>query len=96
MDLDNFSLLTGQDSVKFVVSSERDLERAREITGQYSLSERCRVYLSAVFGRIEPRTITEYMIRHQWNDVRLQLQMHKVYLASGTKRRMKVEVTLWQ
>ena len=32
MDLDNFSLLTGQDSVKFVVSSERDLERAREIT----------------------------------------------------------------
>lgn len=77
MDLDNFSLLTGQDSVKFVVSSERDLERAREITGQYSLSERCRVYLSAVFGRIEPQTITEYMIRHQWNDVRLQLQMHK-------------------
>lgn len=77
MDPDNFSLLSVNDTVKFVVSSKRDLDRAREITGFYHLSERCHVYLSAVFGRIEPRTITEYMIRHQWNDVRLQLQMHK-------------------
>ena len=74
---DNFSLLTKDDSVKFVVSSENDLARAEEITAGYHLTERCRVYLSAVFGRIELRTITEYMIHHQWNDVRLQLQMHK-------------------
>lgn len=77
MDFTNFSLLDEQDSVKFVVSSEKDLIRAEEITKKYRLAERCRVYLSAVFGRMEPRTITEYMIRHQWNDVRLQLQMHK-------------------
>lgn len=77
MDLDNFALLEEQDSVKFVVSSEKDLDRAAEITRKYSLSQRCHVYLSAVFGRIEPRSITEYMISHQWNDVRLQLQMHK-------------------
>ena len=77
MDLDNFALLEEQDSVKFVVSSEKDLDRAAEITRKYSLSQRCRVYLSAVFGRIEPRSITEYMISHQWNDIRLQLQMHK-------------------
>lgn len=77
MCLDNFSLLTEKDCVKFVVSSEKDLDRARQITEQYHLDKRCRVYLSAVFGRIEPRSITEYMIKHQWNDVRLQLQMHK-------------------
>lgn len=77
MNLNNFSLLNEQDSVKFVVSSEKDLNRAEEITKKYHLSKRCRVYLSAVFGRMDPRTITEYMIRHQWNDVRLQLQMHK-------------------
>ncbi len=77
MNLTNFSLLNEQDSVKFVVSSEKDLIRAEEITKKYRLAERCRVYLSAVFGRMKPRTITEYMIRHQWNDVRLQLQMHK-------------------
>ena len=63
--------------MKFVVSSTGDLDRAMEITKQYQLTGRCRVYLSAVFGRIEPRAITEYMIAHRWNDVRLQLQMHK-------------------
>ena len=73
----NFALLREGDSVKFVVSSTGDLDRAMEITKQYQLTGRCRVYLSAVFGRIEPRAITEYMIAHRWNDVRLQLQMHK-------------------
>lgn len=77
MNADNFSLLLPQDTVKFVVSSEKDLRRAEEITGQYDLTKHCRVYLSAVFGRIEPKAITEYMIRRHWNDVRLQLQMHK-------------------
>ena len=42
MDLDNFALLEEQDSVKFVVSSEKDLDRAAEITRKYSLSQRCR------------------------------------------------------
>lgn len=77
MLLSNFALLRESDSVKFVVSSTGDLDRAMEITKQYQLTGRCRVYLSAVFGRIEPRAITEYMIAHRWNDVRLQLQMHK-------------------
>lgn len=77
MHTGSFFLLQTQDTVKFVVSSEKDLRRAEEITRQYNLTKHCRVYLSAVFGRIEPKAITEYMIRHHWNDVRLQLQMHK-------------------
>lgn len=77
MNTDNFSLLSEKDTVKFVVSSQRDLDKAREITAAWQLDKRCRVYLSAVFGRIEPKTIVEYMMKHHWNNVHLQLQMHK-------------------
>lgn len=74
---DNFSVLTDRDTVKFVVSNRQDLDKAREITKHYQLTTRCHVYLSAVFGRIEPREIVAYMIEHHWNDIYLQLQMHK-------------------
>ncbi len=77
MLLSNFSLLTKKDTVKFVVSSHKDLERAREISENYHLSSRCPIYLSPVFGKIEPKDIVTYMIKHHWNEARLQLQMHK-------------------
>lgn len=73
----NFSLLTACDTVKFVVSSVKDLDKAREISEKYELATHCPIYLSPVFGRIEPREIVEYMIAHHWNEARLQLQMHK-------------------
>ena len=77
MLLSNFSVLTEKDTVKFVVSSENDLNKAKEITEHYQLTSKCHIYLSAVFGRIEPKDIVSYMIDHHWNDVYLQLQMHK-------------------
>ena len=67
----NFSILSEQDTVKFVVSSLRDLDKVKEITEYYQLTSRCHVYLSAVFGRIEPKEIVSYMIDHHWNDVYL-------------------------
>ena len=33
---------------------------------------------SPVFGSLEPVQIVEFMLKHQLNDVRLQIQMHKV------------------
>ena len=77
MNTDNFSLLISKDTVKFVVSSIADLDKAREICIQYKIAEHCPIFLSPVFGRIEPKDIVEYMIQHQWNEARLQLQMHK-------------------
>lgn len=78
MFLENFRLLDARDTVKFVSGSLGDLERARYIMEKYSLTERCHVYISPVFGSIEPRNIVDYMIEHHMNDVRLQIQMHKV------------------
>lgn len=78
MFLENFRLLDARDTVKFVSGSLGDLERARYIMEKYSLTERCHVYISPVFGSIEPRDIVDYMLEHHMNDVRLQIQMHKV------------------
>lgn len=77
MRLANFPLLRPQDTVKFVVSSIADLDRAREVISQYQLTDRCYVYLSPVFGKIDPADIVTYMTDHTMNRVRLQLQMHK-------------------
>ncbi|MBQ9155625.1 MAG: putative 7-carboxy-7-deazaguanine synthase QueE [Eubacterium sp.] len=77
MNTDNYALLQQEDTVKFVAGSIRDLDRAFEIDRTYDLGSRCHVFLSAVFGKISPEQIVEYMISHQWKTARLQLQMHK-------------------
>lgn len=78
MYTENLNLLDSRDTVKFVSGSIGDLERAREIINEYKLTDRCAVYLSPVFGKIEPSTIVEYMKQNQMNGVTLQLQMHKI------------------
>lgn len=75
---ENFSYLTFQDAVKFVVGDKCDLARAEEIINGYGLTDRCRVYFSPVFGKIKPVEITEFMKGRKLNGVRLQLQLHKI------------------
>ena len=77
MCVDNFALLSKKDTVKFVSGSLDDLEQAREIIEKYHLTEVCKVYISPVFGQIDPADIVDYMIEHHQNGVRLQLQLHK-------------------
>ncbi len=85
MCLDNLESVTAQDTVKFVVSDDRDLTRATEIIEKYRLSDRCHVIFSAVFDRIEPAHIVSFMRTYCLNNVRLQLQMHK-YIWDPEKR----------
>lgn len=77
MCLDNFSILDAKDTVKFVVGSHKDLERARAVINEYCLIGKCHIYFSPVFGKIEPSQIVDYMLKHNLNGVNLQLQMHK-------------------
>ncbi len=77
MLMENYQYLNAHDSVKFVVGSQEDLERAGEIITEYALAERCHVFLSPVFGKIDPKDIVAFMQEHQMNGVRMQLQMHK-------------------
>ena len=75
---ENFSYLTLRDAVKFVVGGMCDLVRAEEIINRYSLTDRCRVYFSPVFGKIKPVEIADFMKERNLNGVRLQLQLHKI------------------
>lgn len=78
MDTDNFNYVSHNDTVKFVAGDINDLDRFREIINKFSLVDRCNVYLSPVFGSIEPETMVEYMKKYRINGVNLQLQLHKI------------------
>ena len=78
MIAENFSVLEKEDTVKFVSGSRADLERAGEIIAKYGLLDRCHVYFSPVFGRIEPAEIVDFMLNKRMNKARIQIQMHKV------------------
>ena len=78
MVLENFELLSKDDTVKFVSGSTEDLERAYKIIREYDLLRKCHVYFSPVFGDIEPAEIVSFMMDHKLNEARLQIQMHKV------------------
>ena len=78
MITENMKLLGKDDTVKFVCGSQKDLLKALDVIQTYNLTNRCHVYLSPVFGSIEPVQIVEFMLKHRLNGVRLQIQMHKV------------------
>lgn len=85
MCTENFACLGEHDTVKFVAGSYEDLLRAKEIIEQFALAQKCHLYLSPVFGKIDTAEMVEFMIRYQMKDVRLQLQMHK-YIWDPQKR----------
>ncbi len=74
---ENFSLLTKKDTVKFVSGSMEDLNKAKEMIEKYKLTGKVSVYISPVFGSIEPSEIVDFMKENNLNDVNLQLQLHK-------------------
>jgi len=78
MLISNFKLLTEKDTVKFVVGSIEDLNRAKEIITTQDLITKCHVYISTVFGKISLKELVEYMKKNTMNGVTLQLQMHKI------------------
>ena len=78
---ENMGLLRPVDTVKCVVSDRNDLDwlREREQKNRRDLPEdqNYKVYISPVFGRIDPKEIVEYMKEYRLDHVRLQLQLHK-------------------
>ena len=85
MCLNNFRLLGCHDTVKFVSGSIDDLERAAELIREYRLTEHCHVFISPVFGEIDPADIVSFMEERMMNGVRLQLQLHK-FIWEPTRR----------
>jgi 7-carboxy-7-deazaguanine synthase len=91
-DTRNLAALDANDEVKFVLSTRRDYEFAREFTAEHRLAERVRqVLFSPVFedpeGKwqgLEPRTLVEWILA-DGVPVRLGLQLHKFVWHPATK-----------
>ncbi|MCM1315024.1 MAG: putative 7-carboxy-7-deazaguanine synthase QueE [Alistipes senegalensis] len=77
MFTENYNYLTQNDVIKFVVGNLVDLKKTAEIIEKFSLTEKCLVYISPVFSKINPDGIVEFMKLKHLNKVRLQLQLHK-------------------
>jgi len=91
-NVDNLDALSSEDEVKFVLSTRRDYEFARDFTAQHRLSERVKqVLFSPVFedpqGKwrgLEPRMLVEWILADGL-PVRLGLQLHKFVWDPATK-----------
>ncbi|HXL21993.1 MAG TPA: radical SAM protein [Candidatus Dormibacteraeota bacterium] len=91
-ELKNLAELSGEDEVKFVISSRRDYEFAREFTREHGLAEKVKAVLfSPVFddpeGKwkgLEARTLVEWILEDGLA-VRLGLQLHKFVWDPATK-----------
>lgn len=85
MIFDNFKFLAKKDTVKFVVKDIEDLMRAREIIREFNLIEKTTVYISPVYGEMDLKDLIAYMKENKMNDIKLQLQLHKIIWGSETK-----------
>lgn len=75
MNLDAFKLLTENDVIKFVVGDQKDLEQALNFVKENDFKSH--IFVSPIFGKIEPCEIAEFIKLHHLDDWRLQLQIHK-------------------
>jgi 7-carboxy-7-deazaguanine synthase len=88
----NLAELSSNDEVKFVLTSRRDYEFAREFSLEQRLAERVKeIVFSPVhddpegkWAGLEPRLLVEWMLEDGLN-VRLGLQLHKIVWHPATK-----------
>ena len=76
MIMSNIDYLNAEDVLKFVVGSQEDLDKMKSIVDQYK--PECHIFISPVFGDIEPKALVEYILEHDMQNVRVQLQLHKI------------------
>lgn len=69
-----FEELKPFDVIKFVVGNDEDLEQALEIGKKYPKPY---IYLSPVFGSIDPKQLVEFVLKNRLWNWRVQLQLHK-------------------
>lgn len=71
--------LRSKDVLKFVVGTKEDMDEMINVLD--SLHCQPHIFVSPVFGQIEPADIVAYLLEHQLFNCRVQLQMHKLIWA---------------
>lgn len=74
---ENYQYINSQDVIKFVIGSQEDLKQALLIIKNYQLLEKCQIYFSPVYDKIQPVEIINFMKINKLNQIKLQLQLHK-------------------
>ncbi|MCH7521312.1 MAG: radical SAM protein [Candidatus Marinimicrobia bacterium] len=69
--------LAPQDEIKFVIGDRADYDWAKAALEQHDHLGRHTVLFSPVFGRLEPQTLSEWILGDRL-PVRFQLQLHKI------------------
>lgn len=75
MDTEMFKRLSRSDVLKFVVGNEKDLNEAQLFCKD--LISHPQIYISPVFGQIEPEKLVEFILTNKLWDWKVQLQLHK-------------------
>ena len=78
MLFENYKYLTKNDVVKLVCGTDEDLEDAKRIIKEYELDKITNPFISPIWGEIEFSHIVDFLKENNLNNVRLQLQIHKI------------------
>jgi len=75
--IENFSLLTRHDQLKFVICSREDYDWSKAYLREHGLSARCQVLFSPSYTQLPPAVLAEWILADRLQ-VRFQLQLHKI------------------
>ena len=75
--IENFSVLTQRDQLKFVICSREDYDWSKGFLQQHGLSGRCRILFSPSYNQVSPTALADWILADRL-PVRFQLQLHKV------------------
>ena len=81
---DNLKYLGKNDQVKFVLTSRKDYEWARDIIGKYPVLSEIEVLISTAFEVLKPKEVVQWMLEDRL-EARFQLQLHKYIWDPNTK-----------
>ena len=73
---ENIQFIKPEDEIKFVIGNKEDYDWAKEKINKYNLIDTCTVLMSHIYKKIEPKTITKWILEDSL-DVRFQIQLHK-------------------
>ena len=79
----NLQILDENDVLKFVVGTVKDLDQMKDVLSSNDI--RAQVYVSPIFGKIDPKDIVAYVLENRLFNVKVQIQMHKVIWSPDEK-----------
>ncbi len=75
--IENFTLLTPRDQLKFVICSREDFDWSKAYLEEYALAGRCQILFSPSYTQVPATQLADWILAERL-PVRFQLQLHKI------------------